>query len=482
MPDFRPVGYVLGLLVATLGATMLVPMLFDMVDGNPHGWVFLQCAVVTGLSGGLIALACANGVGRGLTIQQSFLLTTGAWVVVPVFGALPLYVGAPGLSVTDALFESMSGFTTTGTTVIAEIDALPRGANIWRAITQWLGGLGIVIVAMVFLPVMKVGGMQFFRSEGFDTLGKVLPRALDISSGLIQVYIWLTFLCGFVYYALGMTSYDALFHALTTIATGGFSNYDASFGAYQGLPEYAGAVFMILATLPFVRYLQLLQGTAVPMWRDPQVRAYLRWTLYAVLAVTAWLVLVKRQPFEPAFREAAFNVTSIFSGTGYSSVNVLEWGGFPLVLLLIVGVIGGCTSSTGCSIKVFRYLILIEAIRVQIRKLHSPSRMVPMRYDGRPVELDVLNSVILLFTLYILTFGVLCVGLAMTGLQTGTSITAAWTAIFNIGPAFGPEVGGNGTVDGFPIEAKWLMIAGMLLGRLELVSVLVLFTRRFWSS
>lgn len=482
MLDFRPVGYVIGLLVAALGVAMLVPMVFDWAAGDPHWQVFFQCAVVTTLTGAMIALACANGVGTSLSLQQSFLLTSGVWVVLPVFGALPFMLGVPGANFTDAYFESMSGMTTTGTTVFRGLDDMPAGTLVWRGLLQWLGGLGIVIVAMVFLPVMKVGGMQFFRSESFDTLGKVLPRALDISKALINFYIGLTVVCGLVYFALGMTGFDAFVHAMTTIATGGFSTYDASFGAYQGAPEYAGALFMVLATLPFIRYVQLVQGMPGPLWRDPQVRAYLRWTLYACAAIIAYMMLRHGPGFEPVLRETLFNVTSTFSGTGFTSVNLGDWGAFPLVVLIMVGAIGGCTSSTGCSIKVFRYLILIEAIKVQILRLYSPNRVVPLRYEGRPVERDVLNSVILLFSLYIVSFGVLTVGLAMTGLGTGTSITGAWTAIFNIGPVFGPEVSASGAVNGFPWAAKWLMIFGMLLGRLELVSVIVLFTARFWRA
>jgi trk system potassium uptake protein TrkH len=482
MPDLRPVGYVIGLLVAALGALMLIPTAFDLAAGNGHWPAFLESAVITAVTGGLVALASANGVGQGLTLQQVFLLTTGVWVVLPLFGALPFVLGEPRAGLTDAFFESMSGMTTTGTTVFVGLDHMPAGTLLWRGILQWLGGLGIVIVAMLFLPVMKVGGMQFFRSEGFDTLGKVLPRALDISAALIQVYLLLTLAAGIGYYLVGMTAFDALVHALTTVATGGFSTRDASFGAFQGAPEYVGAVLMLLSTLPFIRFVQLIQGQAGPLWRDRQVRAYVRWTAIATVLVFASNLAEGRMAGEAALREALFNVTSIFSGTGFTSMDLTRWSTFAFVVLLVVGAIGGCTASTGCSIKVFRYLILFEAIRTQIRRLYSPNLVAPLRFDGRPVEFDVLNSVIALFTLYIVTFGVLSVALGLTGLQTRTAITAAWTAVFNVGPVFGAGVGATGAVDAFPAAAKWLMIFGMLLGRLELVSVLVLFTVRFWRA
>jgi trk system potassium uptake protein len=482
MFDLRPVGFIIGLLVAALGVTMLLPMVADLAAGDPHWLIFLECAMVTMAAGALVTLACANGRGKGLTIPQSFVLTTGVWVALPIFGALPFMLGTPGVGITDALFESMSGMTTTGTTVFVGLDDLPLGTNLWRGMLQWLGGLGIIIVALIFLPVMRVGGMQFFKSEAFDTLGKILPRAIDISISLIQIYVALTVACAATYYALGMTGFEATVHALTTIATGGFSTTDQSFFKFSGPAEYAAVVFMIAATLPFVRYVQILGGSVGPMWRDVQVRAYLRWAAYGVAMIVAYRVAVFETPLPQALRETLFSLVTIMSGTGYASVDVMAWGAFAFVILIVVGVIGGCTSSTGCSIKVFRYLVLIEAVRSQIRRIHSPSRVVPLRLDGRVLGNDVVNSVIVLFTAFILTFGVVAVLLTLTGLPTMTAITAAWTAVFNIGPVYGSGVGPTGAVDQFPAVAKWLMIFAMLLGRLELLSVFVLFVPRFWRS
>ncbi len=482
MIDVRPVGYVIGLAVATLGVLMVLPMITDYLRDDPNWQAFLESGAVCILFGTVLAIACSNGRGGGLTLRQSFLLTTGLWVSLPLFGSLPLILGAPGLQFTDAMFEAVSGVTTTGTTVIVGIDDLPRGANLWRGLLQWLGGLGIVIVAMIFLPVMKVGGMQFFRSEGFDTLGKILPRALDISTALIQIYLVLTVACTLTYFSLGMTGFDAIVHALATVSTGGFSSNDASFGAYIGAREYAAVVFMLLASMPFIRFVQVWQGQIGPLWRDAQVRAYLRWNCYAIAAVVGYEIIHYDKPFFDTLRESTFNIVSTFSGTGFASVDLAGWGPFPLVVLIIVGLIGGCTSSTGCSVKVFRYLILFEAIRIQVRRLHSPNASMAVRYQGQKVGDDITNSVIVFFTLFILSFGVLAVGLSLTGLTTKTAITAAWTAIANVGPAFGPEVGPTGAVDGFPAGAKWLMIAGMLVGRLELLSVYVLFMVRFWRN
>jgi trk system potassium uptake protein TrkH len=450
------------------------------VDGNPNWRAFASAALVTSLCGGVLSLACANGAGGGLTLQQSFLLTSGTWAALPFFAALPMMLGAPGASFTDALFESMSGLTTTGSTVFVGLDGLPRGTNLWRGILQWLGGLGIVIVALIFLPVMRVGGMQFFRSEGFDTLGKVLPRALDISSALIQIYIGMTVICCLVYLALGMSGFAAVVHALTTVSTGGFSIHDDSFSRYSGALEYVAVVFMLLASLPFVRYIQMVQGQPWAMLGDVQVRAFLRWVGYAVLMVVAYRVAFLGADPLPAFGQTAFNVVTLFTGTGYSSADVTLWGSFSMIVIITVGFIGGCTSSTGCSVKVFRYLVVLEAIRAQVKRLLSPSAVVPVRLGGRSLGEDVIASVAVFFTLFVISFGILAVGLSMAGLSNETALTAAWTALANIGPAYGPEVGPTGAFDAFPTAAKWMMIAAMMVGRLELLSVYVLFTARFW--
>jgi len=480
MLDPRPVGYIIGLTTAVLGLLMLFPMALDWAAGNENWPAFLESALITFAAGGLVALASQNAVSRGLTLQDVFLLTTGVWVVLPLFAALPLMLGKPGAGFTDALFETMSGMTTTGTTVFVGLDDLPPGVNLWRGITQWIGGLGIIIIALIFLPVMKVGGMQFFKSEAFDTLGKVLPRSVDISVMLVQIYLVITVACTLTYWALGMSGLEAAVHAMTTIATGGFSTSDASFTKFGGGAEWVAVVFMLLSTLPFIRFIQLVQGTARPLLTDSQVRTYLLWVVLAVLAVALWRIVMQDAALEPALRQSAFNVVSIFTGTGYASADVTLWGPFPFVILIIVGFIGGCTSSTGCSVKVFRYQVMFQAISTQLRRLSAPSAVLHVRLDGRSVGEDVITSVIAFFVLFILSFGLLAAGLSMTGLATKTAVTAAWTSIANIGPVFGPEVGPTGAVGDFPLFAKWLMIVGMLVGRLELMSVFVLFTWRFW--
>ena len=483
MIDIRPVAHPIGKITAVLGAAMALPMAMDWWHGDPHWIRFLECGLVTLVVGLLVATA-ARTTDRALNMQQAFLLTSGLWAVLPVFGALPFILGAPQAGLTDAYFEAMSGVTTTGTTVFADLDDLPRGIHLWRAILHWVGGLGIVVVAMVFLPVMKVGGMQFFRSEGFDTLGKIMPRAGEIAAEMTRIYTMLTGACILTYMMLGMQPFDAVVNALGTVSTGGFSNYDASFGAFAGAPEWAASGFMLLASIPFIRMAQAVRGEFAPVWHDRQIRAYLRWNLYACAIIMSWRLTQEAGGPGPLamLRETVFNTVSTFSGTGFVSADVAGWGHLPFAVLIVCGLVGGCTGSTACSVKVFRYLVLFRAVRAQVRRMHSPHRVYALRYEGRPLDQEVIDSVMAFFTLFVLTFGLLIVGLSLTGLHPRTALTAAWTAIANIGPVWGPEITANGSVTEFPGTAKWLMILGMYLGRLELVSVLVLLLPKFWRG
>ncbi|MCL4107587.1 UNVERIFIED_CONTAM: hypothetical protein GTU68_022048 [Idotea baltica] len=463
-----------------LGATMLVPMMADVIAQNGHWPIFLECAIITALTGGLIALACSNGVKQGLSIQQTFLLTTGVWLTLPVFGALPFVLGETDARFVDAFFEAMSGLTTTGSTVFADIDTLPRGLLLWRALMQWLGGIGIIVVAMVFLPELRVGGMQIFRTEGFDTFGKILPRATQISARISVIYLGLTAACGLAYLASGMGFFDAAAHAMTTIATGGFSTYDASFASLPPTASYAASVFMLLAALPFVRYVQLIAGSAKPLFKDSQIRVFLLTAFGVVALLTLWLWTQSDLPSETAFRQSLFNAVSILTGTGYVNADYTLWGAFPVVMVFFVGLIGGCAGSTACSIKVFRYQLLFASIQSQIRKIHSPNGIFTPRYEGRAVGEDVLNSVMSFFVFFVATLGLLAILLGMTGLDFVTSVSGAAAALANIGPGLGPEIGPAGNFGDLNDTAKWLLSAAMLIGRLELLAVYTILTFAFW--
>lgn len=482
MIDLRPIVYVLGRILIVLAILMLAPAIIDHRAGLTNGLDFLQCAIITGAIGGLLALATANAVGQGLTVRQAYLLTVAIWTILPIFGGLPFMLGEPHLTFTQAYFEATSGFTTTGSTVIIGLDSLPDGMNLWRGMTNSFGGLGIAFVAMIFLPVMRVGGMQYFKTESFDTFGKTLPRATDIARQLVIVYFGLTVICALTYRWLGMDALDAIVCAMATIATGGFAPMDASFGKYPGAMEYAGALFMILASLPYVRYVQLINGQTKPLWLDAQVRAYLRWLAYAVGSVTLWRVLTSDMALENVFREALFNLVSIMSSTGFFSGSFSTWGGYMLVVAFMIGVIGACSGSSAAGLSVFRVQIAAAVLAAQIRKIAMPSRVTRVKYDGQNVDEDVISGLILFITGYVMVLGVMSVALTLMGVDLYSAVWGVWTSLGNIGYGFGPLVARTSTFVDYPNAAIWVMSLAMILGRLGLLAILVVLLPRFWRS
>jgi len=482
MIDLRPVGYIIGLLVGAFGLTMLVPFGVDFAYGNPDAGNFALSAMITVVAGALMALATANASLKALTLQQTFLLTTLSWLVLPIFGALPFWLGEPNATYTDAFFEAMSGLTTTGSTVFTQLHTLPAGTLLWRGLMQWFGGVGIIVVAMAFLPTLKVGGMQIFRSEGFDTIGKVLPRAAEIATSISVVYLVLTVSCFAAYAAVGMGVFDAIVHALTTVATGGFANYDDSFAGFSDATEYVSTIFMVLASLPFIRYVQMLNGSVKPLFKDSQVWAFFGFWAFLVVSMAGYRYFNASGAFEGTFRQSLFNVTSILTGTGYASTDYGLWGGFPVMMFFLMGLVGGCAGSTCCSIKIFRWQLLVSAIRSQIQKIHSPNGVFIPRYQGRRVGEDIMSSVTAFFVAFMLSLATLAIILGLLGLDAITAISGAATALANVGPGLGNQIGPSGNFEGLPDAAKWVLSAAMLIGRLELMAVYVLFTAAFWRN
>ena len=482
MLDLRPVFYVIGLLVVALGVAMLLPLLIDLAEGRGHWPAFGISAGITITIGAATTLFCRSRRTERLRLQQTFLLTTGVWLALPIFGALPFLFGMTDARVVDAFFEAMSGLTTTGATVLTDLETLPKGLLLWRGILQWLGGVGIIVVAMVFLPELRVGGMQIFRSAAFDTLGKILPRATEIASRISVIYLSLTLFCVAAYMLAGMDAFDATVHAMTTLATGGFANYDSSFAAFGPAVEYVAVVFMILAALPFVRFVQMTAGTARPLFTDPQVRGFFLACFVAVALLVMWQVSQQQDLTEEGVRKVLFNTVSILTGTGYASDDYMQWGPFPVAMMFFIGLIGGCAGSTSCSIKIFRYQLLFASVRAQMQRIYTPHGIFTPRYDGRPVDDDVLNSVMSFFIFFIVTLGLLSIALGLTGLDFITALSGAGAALANIGPGLGDVIGPAGNYAPLNDTAKWILSAAMFIGRLELLAVYAIFTLSFWRA
>jgi trk system potassium uptake protein len=482
MIDLRPVLLVVGILLSTLGAAMLLPVLFDVAAGNPDWIVFAASSGFTLFVG--IALSVSNWGRTGqLSTKQAFLLTTASWTALTAFAAIPFSWSSLELSYTDAFFEAMSGVTTTGSTIIVDLRQAPPGILLWRGLLQWLGGLGIIVMALSVLPMLKVGGMQLFRVEGFDTAGKILPRATQIAGELSLLYILLTGTCAVSYQLAGMSSFDALVHAMTTIATGGFSNHNASIAHFASPAiDMLAIVFMIMGGLPFALFLRAFHGDFRAMFRDSQVRWYLG--CLAVFSAVAWRAQAPGAPISDSgpIIDSAFNVVSIMTGTGYATTAYDVWSPMAMALFFMLMFIGGCSGSTSCGIKIFRFQVLFQGLRQKLRLMFHPHGVFLETYNGRPLSPDVISAVTTFFFMYIGTFAVVGLVLGLLGLNTLDAITGAATAISNVGPALGENIGPAGNFAGLPDSAKWVLSAAMLLGRLELFAVLVLLLPAFWRS
>ena len=484
--DIRPIFLVIGLLLTTLGLAMLLPAIVDLMANNDDWKVFATSGILTiligaGLYGG------ARGTTQHLGTKQAFVMTVGTWVVLSFFGAFPYYWSGMVPTFTDAMFESLSGLTTTGATVITGLDYAPPGILFWRGIQQWLGGLGIIVMAVAVLPMLQIGGMQLFKIEAFETAEKIMPRATQISGSLTLVFLFFTALCAAAYLAAGMALDDAVIHAMTTVATGGFSTKDASFGHFDNIAiQFVGVTFMILGSIPFILYVQAVRGQSIALWKDSQVRVFL--VLLAILVVIAWVIFLGREidlenPISGnGFMFALFNVTSIMTGTGYATTDYSAWGPVSNMFFFIIMFIGGCAGSTSCGIKIFRFQVLYETLKQHINSIFYPHGVFVMRFNSRVLDDNVSTAVMSFLFLYVAIFFIVASLLSFTGLDFITALSASGSAISNVGPGLGRHIGPSSTYQELGDGAKWILMSAMLIGRLELFTVLVLFVPRFWRS
>ncbi|MEM9619896.1 MAG: TrkH family potassium uptake protein [Pseudomonadota bacterium] len=487
---FRPVVLVTGALVTALGLTMLIPMIADLLSADEvhrADWgAFAIGAIISVLAGGGAAAASWGPIDQ-ITTRQGFLLTAASWFALVVFAAIPLTLGGLQLSYVDAFFEAMSGLTTTGSTVVTGLDDAPPGALLWRSMLQWFGGVGIIIMAFAVLPALRVGGMQIFKSEAWDTSEKFIANAAQYSLSLSMIYAFFTILCFLLLWAFGMPAWDAVNHAMTTVATGGFSTKDASIGAFLTVGraplDMVVTVFMIIGSLPFGIFLAaLLRGAWRRLFTDSQIQFFLVIVAFLTIAMMLHVqTVLEVDPFT-AFRLSAFNIVSIITGTGYATTDYYAWGPFAHGVFFCIMFIGGCAGSTSCGMKVFRFQVALAALIVYARRLAHPNGVFVAHYNHRPLTDDVFVSVLSFFFVYFASFATLAVLLSGLGLDTLTALSAAGTAIANVGPGLGEVVGPAGNFAPLPDAAKLLLAAGMLLGRLELFTILVLFSPTFWRD
>jgi len=479
MSNYKTVFFTLGILQIILGIFMLIPIFvqffFKEIDSS-----FFGASIITIIFGTLFFLSNLDH-DKKLNLQQAFLLTALSWLSIAIFGSLPLIFSEVNFSFTNAFFESMSGITTTGSTIIANLEEMPKAILLWRAILQWLGGIGIIVMAITLMPIMNVGGMQLFKISNSDSSEKILPKSKEIALRLIYIYSGLTTLCAISYKILGMNTFDSITHSMTTIATGGFSNYNESIGFFNSFSiEISAMIFIILGSLPFIAYIKFLNGNRRIFFSDIQIRTFLKIILISILILSIYLFLDKSS--ELNFRTVLFNVISILTGTGYVNAQFDNWGGFPLIIFIGLMFIGGCAGSTTCGIKIFRFQILYSFVLNQLKKIIYPKGIFVLKYNQSPVDDKFTASIISFIYMYLVIFFAITALLSLTGLDFITSISGAATSISNVGPGLGSTIGPNGNFSSLPDISKWILSFGMILGRLELFAILVLFLPSFWRN
>ena len=481
MSNYKTVFFILGALQIILGLSMIVPILaqffYNQLDSG-----FISSGLVTIIFGVLFVLTNFDH-DKKLNLPQAFLLTALSWLSIAIFGSLPFIFSEVELTITDAFFESMSGITTTGSTIITNLNETPKAILLWRGMLQWLGGIGIIVMAITLMPIMNIGGMQLFVISTSNTPEKILPKSKEISIRLILVYLSLTLICALFYKIFGMSFFDSIVHSMTTIATGGFSNYNESIGYFNSsLIELTSIIFIILGSIPFIAYIKYLNGDKKIFLKDSQIKTFVKIIIFSIFLLLIYLSIKNQSIFDINLRAISFNVISILTGTGYVTQNFSEWGNFPLIYFLILMFIGGCAGSTTCGIKIFRVQILYQFITNQLKKFIYPRGIFKIKYENNNVDEKFLSSIISFIFLYIVIFFIITALLSTNGLDFVTSLSAAATSISNVGPGLGDIIGPNGNFSQLSDVSKWILSLAMILGRLELFVVLVLFIPSFWRK
>ena len=481
MSNYKTVFFTLGLLQIILGLSMIIPIIAQILYNETDAG-FIGSGLISIVFGMLFFLSNLDH-DKKINLQQAFVLTSLSWLSIAVFGSLPFIFSKLDLSITDAFFESMSGITTTGSTIITNLDVAPKGILLWRAMLQWLGGIGIIIMAITLMPIMNVGGMQLFKISSSDTTEKVMPKTKEIAIRLILIYSCLTTLCLIIYKICGMNLFDSFTHSMTTIATGGFSNYNESIGYFKNpYIEITSIFFILCGSIPFIVYLKFLNGERSIFKSDTQIKGFLKILFISILILFLYLSLINNSFTEISFLSVSFNVISILTGTGYVTDNFSNWGNFPLIFFLILMFIGGCAGSTSCGIKIFRVQILYEFFSNQIKKIIYPHGIFNLKYGKQNINNKFMSSVITFIYLYVVIFFIVTALLSVSGLDLITSISAAATSISNVGPGLGDNIGPNGNFSSLSDYSKWILSFAMILGRLELFAILVLFIPSFWRK
>lgn len=461
---------------------MLLPAAVDLYYANSDWKVFTVCSLTAGAIASIVAAATRHSATIRST-RLAFLVVVLLWTILGVVGGLPFYTASLKMDFASAVFESVSAITTTGSTVIAGLDGLPPGILLWRSLLQWIGGLGVIALGLFFLPLLNVGGFSYLRIESSDIEDRPFERLSSFLRALVAIYIALTVLCTAAYGWAGMTTFDAVNHAMTTVATGGFSTHDASFGHFASNPIlWIGTLFMVLAALPFSILILFMVRGRLDALRDPQIRLFLAYTVVAILLLAVHRRAVEDVPFAEALTTTTFNIVSIITTTGYASEDYTLWGPFAVMVVFFAMFLGGCSGSTSGGVKAYRFHILAGMLRNGLRLLVYGRAVQTLRYGSRTVDEEMQRSVVLFVIGFLAVWVVGALALAAGNVDIVTSLTATLTALTNVGPGLGPIIGPAGNFSPLSDYAKWILAVTMLLGRLEILAVLVVFTPTFWRG
>ncbi|WP_430461496.1 TrkH family potassium uptake protein [Thalassolituus sp. LLYu03] len=478
---FRPVLYVCGILACVMAGLLLIPALYSWwVNDNELEAFFLASACVAVC--GILMLAPGYTAPFSLNARQLYLLTSLSWLQLSFYSALPLVLVDHPLSFSDAVFEAVSGITTTGSTVLSQLNTLPPSILLWRSMLQWIGGFGVIGMAVSILPFLRVGGMRLFQTESSDWSDKSLPQFHDMARGLMAVYLGMTTLCALAYWLAGMNGFDAINHAMTTVSTGGYATDDSSMGRFNYGILWISTVFMLLGGMPFTLFIRFLTTRRLDMLKDQQVTAFLTIVLFLVAILTLQQVLAGNSDVLGVLTHTAFNIVSVITTTGFASQDYTQWGMFAVAMFFFVTFMGGCSGSTSGGMKIFRFQLSWLFLRDQMNKLVHPRGMFTVRYNGKAVSDDIMGSAVAFSFLFFLVLTFTTLALALTGLDFVTAFTGAATALANVGPGLGDMIGPAGNFAAVPESGKWILCFAMILGRLELLTVMVLLTPVFWKG
>ena len=478
--ELRAASQIVALVGLVFSFLMLIPWMASVFTGWSGGESFLWSGLTTGLA---CALVMVSGWGDTPRVSTRFgvIVVNMLWWVLPLICAIPLMNSNENFSFVDSLFEATSGLTTTGSTIVTDLVDQSRPVLLWRAIMQWVGGLGILSLGLILLPFLRVGGMQLFRMESSDRSEKPLPRLIEISKSIIIIYIVLSVLCSISYLSVGMAPFDALTHAMTTVSTGGFSTHDESLGYYEGWQVlWVAIIFMIAGALPFSFFIAVFFARNLPRY-DPQIAVF-----FILIIISSTLVLFvdgwNHAKNFTQFSQYIFNVISILTTTGYASGNFMDYGGIGATLFFFLIFIGGCAGSTSGGIKIYRFIVLGQLIKTSLQELMYSRGVFLMRYGKQVVDKNVFRASMVMICCFFVFLALFTIILGALGADFITALSGSATALANVGPGIGDVIGPTGSFSMLTSPEKYVLVFAMIIGRLELLVALALFVPLLWRD